>query len=208
MLNKYIYSDFFENGFETLSPSLPILNVEERSKVTLTYDKSITNLVLDCYLYYLQGNTYVEKPNTYIISKKNGQFEVNFVTNQVGNYKLIIFGGLLDVNLVKFVEFQINCTKAPETPLFYPTIFSLDIDSEFEIIEPLYTPLIEGNSYIFKVHSTLSSLYVLHFGEYIAMNKDANGVFTSDKIDMSSYYAAIATKDHGRYEILAEYPKI
>ena len=109
-----IYDGFYEIGFETLSPNLSILNVEEKSKITLTYDESITNIN------YLQGNTYEEKYNTCITSKKNGQFEVSFVTNQVGNYQLIISGGLYNINLFRLVEFQKNSTKESKNSSFLP----------------------------------------------------------------------------------------
>ena len=79
------------------------------------------------------------------------------------------------------------------------------MDFEFEIIEPLYIPLIKGTSCVFKVKSSLNTLYILHGGEYIPMNKDANGVFTSEKIDISSFYAAIATKDFGDYKTFVQY---
>ena len=195
---------FYENGFETISPSLPILNVEEKSKVTLTYDKSISNLTITNHIYYLQGNNYVEMPNTIINTKKSGKFEVSFITNKIGNYKLNIYGGLIGAkSYEQLVEIKINCTKAPKTALFYPKIYSLYTTSETEIIDPLYMPLKKGNSYTFKVRSTYSNMYVWD-GAYKEMKKGTNGLFTSDKIKISGDKIKIYGKDSS-YRTLAEY---
>ena len=60
-------------------------------------------------------------------------------------------------------------------------------------------PLKEGNSYIFKVRSTYSSMYVWN-NVYKEMKKGADGLFTSDKIK----YVRIVGKD--KYDrILAQY---
>lgn len=194
---------FYENGFETISPSLPILNVEEKSKVTLTYDKSINNLYIINYLYYLEGNNYVLMTNTCINSKKSGKFEVSFITNKIGNYRLNIYGCGITERYEQLVEFKINCTKASKTSLFYPTIYSSYTTSETEIIDPLYMPLIKGNSYIFKVKSTYNSMYIWD-GAYIEMKKGTDGLFTSDKIEISGEKVRIYGKD-SYYDPLAEY---
>ena len=186
---------FYKYGFETISPSLSILNVEEKSKITLTYDKSIKNLSIINSFYYLEGNNYVETPNNCINLKKDGKFEVSFITNKIGNYRLIIKDGLFSSGIYEqLAEIRINCTKASKTSLFYPTIFPIYTYSETEIIDPLYMPLKEGNSYIFKVRSTYSSMYVWN-NVYKEMKKGADGLFTSDKIKISGDYVRIVGKD-------------
>lgn len=195
---------FFENGFDSISPSTPILNVEEKSKVILTYDKSNSNLTMTNHLYYLEGNTYVKVPNTCINSRSNGKFQVSFVTNKIGNYRLNIYGGPIgSKSYDQLVELKINCTKASKTTLFYPTIYTLYTSSETEIIDPLYMPLKKGNSYIFKVRSTYSSMYVWD-GAYKAMTKGSDGIFTSEKIKVSGDRVRIYGKDTS-YRALADY---
>ena len=64
-------------------------------------------------------------------------------------------------------------------------------------------PLKEGNSYIFKVRSTYSSMYVWN-NVYKEMKKGADGLFTIDKIKISGDYVRIVGKD--KYDrILAQY---
>ena len=143
-------------------------------------------------------------PNTCINAKKNGKFEVSFVTNKIGNYRLNIYGGPIGAKSYdQLVEIKINCTKASKTSLFYPTIYALYTNSETEIIDPLYMPLKKGNSYIFKVRSTYSSMYVLD-SAYKEMKKGADGIFTSDKIKISGDYVRIVGKDSS-YRTLAQY---
>ena len=64
-------------------------------------------------------------------------------------------------------------------------------------------PLKKGNSYIFKVRSTYSSMYVWD-GAYKEMKKGTNGLFTSDKIKISGDKVKIYGKDSS-YRTLAEY---
>ena len=98
--------ELYENGFKDISPDSSIIKVAGKTKViTLTYDKSKTNLSIINNLYLLKGNTYIEQPNTCFYTKSNGKIKITFAANKKGEYKLKILG---DLEVLKLFHKYLN----------------------------------------------------------------------------------------------------
>ena len=200
---------FYENGFKTISPDSPTINVSGKSKVTLTYDKSIKLSLLN-HLYFLEGNTYKEQSNTCFYTKSNGKAEITFAINNKGEYKLKIFGGPSgSESYPQIIEYKITSSKKPNTTVNFPTLYGLYSSSETQIVAPLNNPLKKGSSINFKVKSTLKNLYVIVGDKlYRELDNQGGGLFSGESVYIFGNKVRLSTKNGNSYSALADYTTI
>ena len=177
-------SDFFTLGFSSIDPDYTFNEVKEKGKIVLYFEKhkeiNNNNLRVMAKLYLIDNGNNKEIPNSILEIRKNDNFEINYIINKKGEYKLKIFG-----NDGKAKEYNELCTlklssdKDVTRPKEYPSTTDLYHSSDIQIINPSVGTLKERDKITFELKTTtFDKLYIgVHTGNsanFTEMNKIDN----------------------------------
>ena len=149
-------SDFFTLGFNKIDPDYTFNDVKEKGKISLYFEKeksSKKRLAVMGKLYSLKDDQ--EIPNSILEIPKKDCFEVNYLINKKGEYKLKIFGN--DGSVKEYNELctlKLTTVKDSSKPLAFPSTTSLYHNSDIEIIQPDNGILYEGDKINFEFKTT------------------------------------------------------
>ena len=181
-------SDFFTLGFNKIDPDYTFNDVKEKGKITLYFEKeksSKKKLAVMGKLYSLQNDQ--EIPNSILEIPKKDCFEVNYLINKKGEYKLKIFGN--DGSVKEYNELctlKLTTVKDSSKPLAFPATTTLYHNSDIEIIQPDNGILYEGDKINFEFKATtFDQLFIGISSEkganFTEMNKKKN-VFKEEDV--------------------------
>ena len=176
-------SDFFTLGFNCIDPDFTFNEAKENGKIILSFDKSQDNKTLRVMgkLYLIESkNNSQEITHSVLPIKKEDCFEVNYIINKKGEYKLKIFG-----NKGNKEEYNELCTlkltseRDSKNPREFPSTTALYLNSDIQIIQPYNEILKEGEKITFEMKSTtFEQLYIgVNTGEmtnFTEMSKEEN----------------------------------
>ena len=185
----HLKSTFYELNFKSIEPDNTFNYVKEKGSVKLFFDdKNSDKLKVSSALkhFTIKNSTEIkhinlgEIENSTLVIKKNGFFEINYILNKEGEYRLDIFGSKDDSNTYSNIcQMILKNKKDSLNPLTYPKTYNLYTSSDFQIISPLYCPLFIGDKLNFEFKtSTYSNLYIGIHGKdsenFIEMEKYGN----------------------------------
>ena len=206
-----ISMEFYEHGFLTVSPDLAKFTTDGKIKVEFTYEASDVKKAFLYQLFYLQGNTYVEQPNSCWIDRLQTSAILTCYANNKGNYKLTIYGG--PSTLSKYphlLEYDIVCTTTAQTPKGFPSTYGIYSSSDMRIVEPLYNPLTRGNLLNVDIYTTtFDNIHIINNGNYRReLDTDGKGHFTGDSVYVVGGEMYITTLKNDQYNFIAKYTTV
>ena len=184
--------DFYIFGFNAIEPDFTFNNAKEKGKITLYFEKNKEinrdNINIKAQLYLIDdenNNDNNNKEDKEIINsileiRNDDYFEINYILNKKGEYKVKIFG-----NDGIFKEYKELCTlrltseKDEIKTKKYPFTTDFYHNSDIKIINPTNGILKEGNKVNFEIKtSTYDKLYICTNTDveknYIQMYKENN----------------------------------
>ena len=178
-------SDFFTLGFHSIDPDYTFNDVKEKGKIILYFEKfkeiNPEKLKVMGKLYLIEGeNNTTEIKNSILEIRKEDCFEVNYLINKKGEYKLKIFGS--DGSSEEYNELCtliLTTEKDAAKPKTYPSTSSLYRNSDMKIIHPNNGSFKEGNKVTFEFKtSTFDKLFIgiktKDGANFTEMNKENN----------------------------------
>ena len=159
-------SEFFVLGFDSIDPDLTFNDVKEKGSFNLYFKKKERNIekIKVMGKLYLSKNENDEKElkNSILEIKKNNFYEVNYLINKKGEYKLKIFGS--DGSKKEYSELctlKLTSKKDASKPKTYPNTTALYYNSDMKIISPNNGILKEGEKITFELRtSTYDKLFL------------------------------------------------
>ena len=196
-----ISSEFYMQGFETVSPDLAQFNTEGKISITFTHDSKTKKRILT-HLFYLNSGSYVEQENACWVDIEQTSSNMICYANKKGSYKLKIYGGPNNLDSFPYLlEYEISCSKTALKPKGFPRPYNLFFKSDMKIIEPFYNPLTRGKMINFKIKTTsFNNLYITnddtskgntHFRE---LDKNVYGEFVGEDVYIFGKDVYISTK--------------
>ena len=205
----YLFEGFFSNGLKTISPDLNYITSQGSGKINLTYDESNNNLVVICSLFYNKdGQIIKEDGNTCIVSKYQGNIEVNYLANYNEIYYLYIYAGKYeDETIYAGAYLNINNTKTINNPQYYPNQYWKGC--EIKLLEPLSPELTKGTFVDFKIKSSTlddDQFYIL-IGEYFGrkFEKQNDGTYLAESVYIHEDEVFITHHSGNSYYYLFKY---
>ena len=154
-----------------------------------------------------------EEKNSTLVKRNKNYFEVNYLLNKRGKYKLQIFGSKKDSpKYNELFTVILICKKESSSPLSFPKTYGLYDKSDIQIIQPTSGTLFNGDKINFEVKSkTLSNLYICitnndNSNSFIEMEKQGN-IFKEEDILIYGKTVKLSTKNpkENKYDTLIEY---
>jgi hypothetical protein len=181
-------SDFFTLGFNKIDPDYTFNDVKEKGKISLYFEKdksSKKKLAVMGKLYSLKDDN--EIPNSILEIPKKDCFEVTYLINKKGEYKIKIFGN--DGSVKEYNELctlKLTTVKDSNKPLAFPATTSLYHNSDIEIIQPDNGILYEGDKINFEIKTTTFDQLFIGIStdkgaNFTEMNKKKN-VFKEEEV--------------------------
>ena len=210
-------SDFFTLGFNSIDPDYTYNEVKEKGKVTLFFEKhkeikTHDNLRVTAKLYLIENDESKEMPNSILPIRKEDSFEVNYLINKKGEYKLKIFGN--DGTVKEYNELctlKLTCDKDAVSNREFPTTTALYYNSDIKIIEPIHGYFKEGEKITFEMKTkTFDQLFIgVNTGDsanYIEMIK-TNNIFKEEDFLIYGQKILISCKGEkeNSYNTILEY---
>ena len=151
---------FYDLEFKSVEPDNSFNNVNEKGNIKIYFnEKKDEKLNVTASLKYFEIEktgkvnyiNLMEIENSILVVRKNGFFEINYILNKKGKYKLEIFGseGGTD-KLLQLCQLILISQKDISTPITYPKTFGLYTSSDLQIISPLSCPLFNGDKINFE----------------------------------------------------------
>ena len=210
-------STFFELGFESIDPDFCFNQVNnEKGSVKIYFDENNVNIdkiKITANLELIRNKTnLIEIENSAIVIKNKNFFEINYIINNKGKYKLKIFGA-------KFEEEQYHelCSliliSKKDSPLniSYPKTYNLYDSSDIEIISPKNGVLYNGDTIDFEYKTnTYKNLYIIisdkENNNFISMDRQGN-IFKENEVLIYGQQVKISTKNpkSDLYDTIIEY---
>ena len=194
---------FYTQGFLTISPNKYSISSAKSFTITITHTQVTSDMSFLGSLYYTEGGSYQRQSYACIDKVNNNVIQITCLTNYIGKYSLQIYGGKSDEKgMIKLIaQYEIESTEAVSPPVQFPTIYySL---SEFQIIEPLYAPLIIGSTYNFKFITNLFDNLYIKDENYIQLDKNGNE-FSKKSVTIKKQLR-LYTKNGSSYSLIGEY---
>ena len=210
-------SDFFTLGFSSIEPDYTYNEVKDKGKVILFFEKhkeikTNDNLRVMAKLYLVENNESKEIPNSTLPVRKDDCFEVNYLINKKGEYKLKIFGN--DGTVKEYNELctlKLACDKEPVSRREFPLTTALYHNSDIKIIEPIHGLFKEGKKITFEMKTkTFDQLFIgVNTGDsanFTEMNK-VNNIFTEQDFLIYGQKILISCKGkkENSYSTILEY---
>ena len=210
-------STFYELGFEYIDPDFCFNRVSnEKGSVKIYFKENnvdIDNIKITANMELIQNKTnLIEIENSAIVIKNKNYFEINYIINNKGKYKLKIFGA-------KFEEEQYHelCSliliskKNSPLNISYPKTYDLYDSSDIEIISPKNGTLFNGDTIDFEYKtSTYKNLYIIisdkENNNFISMDRQGD-IFKENEILIYGQQVKISTKNpkNDLYDTIIEY---
>jgi hypothetical protein len=210
-------SDFFTLGFSSIDPDYTFNEVKEKGKIILNFEKhkeikNHDNLKVMAKLYLVENNESKEIPNSILPIRKDNFFEVNYLINKKGEYKLKIFGN--DGTVKEYNELctlKLTSDKDATSPKEYPSTTGLYFNSDIKIIQPNIGIFKEGDKITFEMKTkTFDQLYIgvkiNETNNFTEMNKD-NDIFIEEDFLIYGQKILISCKGEkvNSYSTILEY---
>lgn len=210
-----ITNSFYQQGFETINPDLANIKSTEIFSIIFTHDSQKRKKFLT-HLYFFESGSEVEQENACWYETKEISSNITCYTNKQGKYKLKIYGGPIELSSYSnLVEYEIYSTKYSLRPKSFPEAYKRFKNSDMQLFEPLYNPLIRGRSIKFEIKTTtFDNLYITnkdkskdntHFRE---LDKIGNGVFVGEDVYIFGKEVKISTLINESYYHIVEYKTI
>ena len=147
---------FFDLEFKAIEPDNTFNNVKEKGNIKIFFDEKKSNkLNVSASLKYFEIEktekinyiNLMEIENSTLVVKKKGFFEINYIPNKKGKYKLEIYGSKGDtIRHSELFKLILISHKNISPPIIYPKTFGLYNGSDLQIISPLFGPLYNGDN--------------------------------------------------------------
>ena len=160
-------SMFFELGFEKIEPDITFNNVKEKGNAKIFFNEKNVNadkIKIMAKLELIQNkNNLKEIENSTIVIKNKNFFEVNYLINSKGKYKLQIFGAKIEEEKYSDLCSLILISKKDSSSyLTFPKTYKLYNNSDMEIISPKNGVLYNGDTINFEFKtSTYKELFII-----------------------------------------------
>ena len=209
-------SDFYELGFEKIEPDYTFNQVNKKGNFKIFFDENEVDgskIKLSANLNYIIDKNNLQKlENSTLVIRNKNFFEINYLINKKGKYKLGIFGAILGKEkLDELCSVILISKKDSSSPLNYPKTYGIYGESDLQIIEPINGTLINGDKINFEFKSsTFNNLYIGIFNNgnnnFIEMEKHGN-TFKEEEILIYGQKVVISTKNKGEknYKSIIEY---
>ena len=220
-------SNFYDLGFDSIDPDLTFNYVSNNGSFKIFFDKNEVNgdeLKVNASLFYILNSKNLEnknlkliniqeEKNSTLVKRNKNYFEVNYLLNKRGKYKLQIFGSKKDSpKYNELFTVILICKKESSSPLSFPKTYGLYDKSDIQIIQPTSGTLFNGDKINFEVKSkTLSNLYICitnndNSNSFIEMEKQGN-IFKEEDILIYGKTVKLSTKNpkENKYDTLIEY---
>ena len=211
-------TDFFTLGFNSIEPDFTFNNVKEKGNFTLYFEKNkgIMNhnhIKVMAKLYLIEDeNINKEITNSIMEIRNDDSYEINYLINKKGEYKLKIFGN--DGSKKEYNELctlQLTSEKEAVKYKAYPLTTEFYYNSDIKLIRPNYGVLKEGNKIDFELKcSTYDKLFIgINTNEgdnYIEMHNE-NNTFIEDEFLIYGKKVMIACKgkNENSYDTIFEF---
>ena len=220
-------SSFYDLGFESIDPDYTFNHVNKKGNFKIFFNENEIDgnkLKVMASLYYVLNskdkpeenikliNIQEEKNSTFVIRNKN-YFEIDYLLNKKGKYKLQIFAAKKEAEKYNELCTLILISKKDSlTPLSYPATYGLYNKSDIQIIQPLTGTLYNGDLINFEAKSSsFNNLYICITNQdgsnnFIEMEKQGN-IFKEEDILIYGEKVKISTKNNkeNNFDTLIEY---
>ena len=198
-------STFFELGFESIDPDFCFNQVNnEKGSVKIYFDENNVNIdkiKIMANLELIRNKTnLIEIENSAIVIKNKNFFEINYIINNKGKYKLKILGAIFEEEQYHELCSLILISKK-DSPLniSYPKTYNLYDSSDIEIISPKNGVLYNGDTIDFEYKTnTYKNLYIIisdnENNNFISMERQGN-IFKENYILIYGQKVKISTKN-------------
>lgn len=209
-------SDFYELGFEKIEPDYSFNQVSKKGNFKIFFDENEVDgskIKVSVNLNYIIDKNNLQKlENSTLVIRNKNFFEINYLINKKGKYKLGIFGANLGKEkLDELCSVILISKKDSSSPLNYPKTYGIYGESDLQIIEPINGTLINGDKINLEFKSsTFNNLYIGIFNNgnnnFIEMEKHGN-TFKEEEILIYGQKVVISTKNQGEknYKSIIEY---
>ena len=207
-------SHFYKYGFKSIDPDYTFNHVSEKGNFKIFFDKKEEKkLKMMASLKYYKNNDNLEEiKNSILVVKKENYYELNYLLNKKGKYKLEIFGGIDDSKKCDELCSLILISKTNSSKLLtYPEVFASYSNSDMQIIQPLEGTLYNGDKLTFEYNTKyFSKLYIGIKNEngnnFTEMEKDGD-IFKEKDVLIYGQKIMISTKNENEnnYNSIIEY---
>ena len=209
-------SDFYNLGFDSIEPDLTFNYVNEKGNFKIFFDEEKINpnkLKLMAKLSYIKNKDNLKEiENSTLVIKNKGNFEINYIINKKGKYKLQIYGAKIEEEKYNELCCLILISKKDSSfHLSYPKSYKLFNNSDMEIISPINGTFYNGDKINFQFKTTTyTNLYIAIINNgnnnFIEMEKKEN-IFKEDNILIYGQKIQISTKldESNTYNSILEY---
>ena len=201
----YIQSPFFVYHFTDINFKKSNFIVNNLEVFKIYYDTKNTGDIIDISVdfEFLNNNSFIEEDNCYYIIKNEKFFEIKFIFNKVGNYKICIFGKNQYMDeYEEMLNYYPECNQNLQNELHFPEIYSYS--SDIQIIQPLYDNLKSGDEITFIIKSNILDELIIIGNQFHYINKNKEGYF--EKTIKIGAKCAIGKKNQkGQYVYLVKY---
>ena len=209
-------STFFELGFESIEPDLTFNHVKEKGNFKILFNKNNVNvdkIKMMAKLELIQNkNTLREIENSTLVIKNKNFFEINYIINNKGKYKLQIFGASIEEEKYSELCSLILISKKDSTSnLSFPKTYKLYNNSDMQIISPKNGVLYNGDTIDFEYKTNIyKNLYIIisdkENNNFISMDRQGN-IFKENEVLIYGQQVKISTKNpkSDLYDTIIEY---
>ena len=209
-------SDFYNLGFDSIEPDLTFNYVNEKGNFKIFFDEEKINpnkVKLMAKLSYIKNKDNLKEiENSTLVIKNKGNFEINYIINKKGKYKLQIYGAKIEEEKYNELCCLILISKKDSSfHLSYPKSYKLFNNSDMEIISPINGTFYNGDKINFQFKTTTyTNLYIAIINNgnnnFIEMEKKEN-IFKEDDILIYGQKIQISTKpdESNMYNSILEY---
>ena len=220
-------STFYDLGFDSIDPDLTFNYVSNKGNFKIFFDENEINgnqLKVNESIYYILNSKNLERQNlkfvklqeeknSTLVKRNKNYFEINYLLNKRGKYKLQIFGSKKDSpKYNELFTVILICKKVSSYALSFPKTYGLYDKSDIQIIQPTSGTLFNGDKINFEIKSKiLSNLYICitnndNSNSFIEMEKQGN-IFKEEDILIYGKTVKISTKNpkENKYDTLIEY---
>lgn len=174
-----VYSNFYSSGFYKYTPDDGSIELKNKNTLKITvWRNNMKSANASCNVYLLDGNVYRQQLNMEYINFYDDRFEIDFIFNKKGKYKIQVFGnGTGDKTTHSMLDYVVNVENDAKKELSFPTTY--DKAKNINIIEPMYDNLKSGEKVKFKIKSDLETVIIID-GKWHYLNQKDNGFFEDE----------------------------
>ena len=198
-------ASFYELGFESIVPDFCFNHVnDEKGNVKIYFNENnvnIDNIKIMANLEFIQNKTnLIEIEDSTLVIKNKNYFEINYIINNKGKYKLKIFGAKFEEEqYTELCSLILISKKDSPLNISYPKTYDLYDSSDIEIISPKNGILYNGDTIDFEYKtSTFKNLYIIisdnENNNFISMDREGD-IFKENYLLIYGQKIKISTKN-------------